>query len=147
MMMTEFAIEPYQGAGPFRFGMNEAAVLTLEQRPPRKTTNPRKEPDWDFGAYSIRFGADDRLLCEIGFSRECSVRLDDVDIFSHEDALIKILQKDSNVFEFYGFLVFFGLGITLTGFHDRNESEKAMTVFRRGRWDAKIGNPKFQKWG
>jgi hypothetical protein len=145
--MIAFAVEPYQGAGSFKFGMSEAAVLALGQQPLRKAMNPRKEPDWDFGAYSIRFGADDGLLCEIGFSKGCSVRLDDVDIFSHQDALERILQKDTNVFEFYGFLVFFGLGITLTGFHDRNESEKAMTVFRRGRWDGKIGNPKFRKWG
>lgn len=56
-------------------------------------------------------------------------------------------MKDSDVYEFYGFLVFFGLGMTLTGFHDRLESDKAVTVFRRGNWDDKLSEPKFRKWG
>lgn len=145
--MIAFPVEPYQNAGPYHFDMNEAAVLALGQAPLRKTKNPRKESEWDFGPYSIRFGADDGLLCDIGFSKQCTVTLDNIDIFSHADALERILQKDGNVYEFYGFLIFFDLGITLTGFHDRNESDKAMTVFRRGHWDSFRSKPRFRKWG
>lgn len=145
--MIVFDVQPYKGAGPFHFGMTEAEVLALGHQPLRKKINTRKEPDWRFGEYSIRFGAQDGLLCEIGFSRQCTVKLDGIDVFSDNDAFEKILQKDSNIFESYGFLVFFGLGITLTGFHDRCESDKAMTVFRRGRWDGKLNEPKFRQWG
>ena len=145
--MIIFDVQPYASAGPFRFGMTEAEALALGHQPVRRATNRRKEPDWDYGLYSVRFDARDDLLCEIGFSRQCVVNLDGIDVFSDHDAFEKILLKDSNVFEFYGFLVFFGLGITLTGFHDRSESDKAMTVFQRGRWDSKLNEPKFRKWG
>ena len=145
--MIIFDVQPYKSAGPFRFGMTEAEALALGHQPLRRKINSRKEPDWRFGIYSIRFGAEDGLLCEIGFSTQCVVKLDDIDVFSDPNAFEKILLKDSNIFESYGFLVFFGLGITLTGFHDRSESDKAMTVFQRGRWDSKVNEPKFRKWG
>ena len=37
--------------------------------------------------------------------------------------------------EYVGFIVFLGLGLTLTGFHDGNDSQRAVTAFARGRWD------------
>lgn len=145
--MNIFTVDPYKGVGPFHFGMTEDHLTALGLRPLRRTMNPRKEPDLDFGAYSMRFGAKDGQLCEIGFSKQSVVKLDEISVFSDPDALERILMKDSNIFEFYGFLVFLGLGVTLTGFHDGSDSDKAMTVFGRGRWDSMLANPKFRKWG
>lgn len=145
--MIIFDVEPFERAGPYRFGMTDAEVLAVGHEPLRKKLTPRQEPDWRFGSYSMRFGARDGGLCEIGFSKQCTVKLYDIEVFSDSNAFERILQKDSQVYEFYGFLVFFGLGITLTGFHDSSESDKAMTVFRRGYWDEKLKEPKFRKWG
>jgi hypothetical protein len=34
-----------------------------------------------------------------------------------------------------GFLVFTRLGVTTTGYHDDDESQRALTIFPRGTWD------------
>lgn len=145
--MTSFEILPYKNVGDLSFGMRHDEVLGKGYVPKRKKKNRRGEDDWSFDGFSVRFGATDNLLCEVGFSPKCSVILSDIDIFNDPETLQKILLKDSLVFEFYGFLVFFNLGITLTGFHDGNESQKAISAFARGHWDRTSADPKFLKWG
>jgi hypothetical protein len=146
-MMSTFEIDPHIGVGPFRFGMTESDVIATGLLPKNKTRNRRGEPNWIYDGYSVRFGAKDGLLCDVGFSKQCRVLLRGIDVFADSDALGKILSQAPNVFEFYGFLVFPDLGITLTGFHDGNESDKALTAFVRGHWDEFQKNPKFRKWG
>ena len=144
--MTSFEIKPYVSVGPFCFGMTEAEVLALGQIPRAKSKNSRGEANWLYDGYSVRFGKADGRLCDVGFSRLCDVTIKGIPLFADRQALQKVLDLDSDVYEFYGFLVFFGLGITLGGFHDENESEKGGTAFTRGHWDSFRSDPSFRKW-
>jgi len=47
----------------------------------------------------------------------------------------KLILKDGSPYEYVGFIIMLQLGMTLTGFHDADESQKAVTVFSPGRWD------------
>ena len=42
----------------------------------------------------------------------------------------------------HGFIVLLNLGITLTGFHDDDIYQRAVTVFARGRWDGQLSDLK-----
>ncbi|EIJ45150.1 hypothetical protein GWL_45900 [Herbaspirillum sp. GW103] len=46
-----------------------------------------------------------------------------------------MVNLDGNPYESVGFIVLLNLGITLTGFHDDDIYQRAVTVFTRGRWD------------
>ena len=53
-----------------------------------------------------------------------------------DDALRAAIKKAPSPMHDYGFVVFFGLGLTMSGFHGDDEGQNAATVFERGRWDA-----------
>ena len=145
--MTLFELKPYQGAGELRFGMVPSDVLAAFGEPRRKSVNRRGESDWSYGDHSVRFSKMDDALVEIAFLKTAKVMLNGIDVFGDPGSFARIAELDDEVFEFYGFLVFFGLGITLTGFHDKDEAQKALTMFHRGRWDQFKGDPSFKRWG
>ena len=144
--MSIFIINPYTAVGGLKFGMTQEQVLTAGYVPVKKTKNRRDEVNWLFDGFSVRFGRDNDQLCEVGLSSSCRALINGVDVFSDSGALLKIFTYDSDVYEFYGFLVFFGLGITLTGFHEDIESSKTLTAFARGYWDQSRAHPSFRKW-
>jgi hypothetical protein len=43
---------------------------------------------------------------------------------------------DPHPFEWVGFIIFLEIGIALTGYHDGDTAQRAMTIFPQGRWDA-----------
>jgi hypothetical protein len=58
-----------------------------------------------------------------------------VNVFSGPDAFPKLCRMDGAPQEVVGFIVLLSLGITMTGFHDFDEAQKAVTAFARGRLD------------
>jgi hypothetical protein len=58
------------------------------------------------------------------------------------DPMPVLLQHDPAPVEFYGFIIFTKIGVTCTGFHDDDRSQRAITVFRRGLWDKHIPKAK-----
>lgn len=144
--MNPFEIKPYEGVGNFRFGMTATEVTSIFGEPRRKGANRKGEPDWAYGDYSIRFSKAEGALVEIGFLKSAAVLFEGSDVFRDSDCFARIVARDRDVFEFYGFLVFLGLGITLTGFHDNDEAQRALTVFQRGRWDQFKNDPAFRPW-
>jgi hypothetical protein len=47
----------------------------------------------------------------------------------------QLIDKDSNPCESVGFVIFPNLGISMTGFHDNDPDEKAVSVSKKGRLD------------
>lgn len=144
--MTTFEVKPYQGTSELRFDMTPSEVSAALGEPRRKSVNRRGEPDWFYGDHSVRFSKAGDALVEIAFLKNAKVSLNGIDVFGDADSFTRIAALDDEVFEFYGFLVFFGLGITLTGFHDNDEAQKALTMFHRGRWDQFKRDPAFKRW-
>lgn len=136
-MKHSFDIQPLIGPLPLRFGMSEDQVCDLLGPPQDKSINRRKEPDWDYGEFSIRFGCTGGGVVEVGFLPEAELNLFGLDLFGDPKSFNEIVSKNSDVFESYGFIIIPSLGLTFTGFHDGNEGDKAITVFARGRWDEK----------
>jgi hypothetical protein len=77
-------------------------------------------------------------VSHIGFGRQMqNIRFKGANIFLDDESVIlaKLVAEDGNPFIYLGFIVFLNLGMTLTGFHDHNVLQKAMTMFPRGAWD------------
>jgi hypothetical protein len=58
------------------------------------------------------------------------------------DVVRRLAADDPDVKETFSFLVFLRLGITLTGFHDGEESDLSVTVFKPGLWDERVPSMK-----
>lgn len=130
-----FQIIPYQSVGPIRFGAPSTELTKALGAPRRIDKNRRGEPDYEYEGFNVRLSDKDQRVVEVGFSPSVDVRLDDVEIFSSPSAFEELIKKDGSPFEYVGFIILLNLGITLTGFHDNDPSQKAVTAFTKGRWD------------
>src|SRR5260221_9649143 len=134
-MECDFEIVSYVGAKPLLFGMTEAQAESLVGRPLRTDLNNLDERNAQYKSFSIRYSSQNGALLEVGFSSAAKVMIWGVDLFRDVEAFPKILGGDSCPYGYHGFIVLLDLGITLTGFHDNDMSQRAVTAFARGRWD------------
>ncbi|MEZ0604616.1 hypothetical protein ACAX43_21020 [Paraburkholderia sp. IW21] len=130
-----FFINPYEAVGPIRFGMTRAELVLVVGDPVRELKNRRAEADLQFPGFSIRLSKGDEKVVEVGITPDTPVMLCDVDVFVSADAFARLVKIDGAPYEYVGFVILLNLGVTMTGFHDADESQKAITVFEKGRWD------------
>jgi hypothetical protein len=132
--MTTFDIQPYVGALPVRFGMSRPDVRALFSQPPR--TLGQQQDDY-FGR--VRVAYESEAVVELGFAPgDFHLQFSGREIWtpsSQSDPLPLLLRHDSQPLESHGFLIFRELGVTVTGYHDDDVSQRAITCFVRGRWD------------
>jgi len=139
-MTSKFDIKPYIGVGDLRFGMDRAKVEQLigtASRQKKGFSGETTEYRRDNGLLTT-YDSGTNELVEIGFSRNIlELQYEDVEIFVEppKDVFKKLASLDGNPYENVGFIVLLKLGITLTGFHDDDINQRAVTVFTRGRWD------------
>ena len=134
-----FNIEPYAAVGPLRFGMTrvdtQQAIGNIDQAADLLEGIVRiHSPSNDLLA---QVSADDKLI-EVGFGRRATnVTLGSINFFTQPKAdVIKALCKlDSSAVFGYGSIVFPALGISLTGFQNEDDDDKAITAFAKGVWD------------
>lgn len=132
-------LTPYSAVGPLIFGMSkvetENAIGDINQ-----TTDLLEgiirihSPSNDLLA---QVSEDDKLI-EVGFGRRAtSVTLGSINFFTQPKAqVIKELCKlDAGAVYGYGSIVFPALGISLTGFQNEDDDDKAITAFAKGVWD------------
>lgn len=144
-MEPSFEIISYVGAKPLLFGMTERQVEAIIGPPETIMTNGLGEPDASYESFSIRYSKQDKKLVEIGFSKTARVTILGINPFTQKHGFHDLVRKDSCPYESYGFIILLDLGITLTGFHDNDPDQLAITAFVRGRWnDDKIEFHKFQ---
>jgi hypothetical protein len=142
VMQTDWLIHPYVGVGAAKLGMTQGQVAAI--------LGPPDDADVDSETDEIReerkaaalqavFSADEGQLVELGFSPPIAeLELDGVRLFSvpPDQALRHVIQRDPDPRIIHGFIVFLSLGITMTGFHNNDEAQKAVTIFAKGRWDS-----------
>lgn len=126
-------IQSYKSVGPLQFGMNEVAVRLALGEPVSSSTDRQGNQVLRYKDLNCTLGPEG--LLEVGVLPELPVRLRGIDLFNSPTALEAVCEMDGCPQEFLGFLVFMKLGVTMTGFHDQDESQKAVTAFASGRWD------------
>ena len=130
-----FVIKPYESIGPIRFGMSKDELVSVVGDPVRTSKNQHGEANLQFAGFSVRLSKDDGGVVEVGVVPETPTVLGDVDVFLSPDSFAKLVKLDGEPWEYVGFVILLNLGMTMTGFHDADESQKAITVFERGRLD------------
>lgn len=149
-MQADWVFHPYVGVGQVRLGMTPdevAAVLGPPDDSELIADMGEIREQREQAALQAVYSAGDKRLVELGFSPPIArLEFDGVPLFAarSDDALGRVIQHDPSPLTIHGFVVFFGLGLTMTGFHDDDETQKAVTVFAKGRWDRV--KPRMQKF-
>ncbi len=144
---AEFELIPYSGIISVTFGMSPAQVESALGAPD-STTQSHLGQRVEYRSFmNIAYSSTDELVNHIGFGRQMvGVKYKGLKIF--DDSTLATLQaliaEDGSPYTYLGFIVLMKLGFTLTGFHDNDRSQLAITMFPRGAWDARI--PKLKQF-
>lgn len=138
-MAGGFYIQPYIGVGALHFGMEKSEVESLVGPPIISDTGFLGEAtEYRRGNELLTtYDQKNHTLVEIGIGRRIvELEYEGMEIFTMPplEVLRKLIELDGSPFECVGFIVLLELGMTLTGFHDGDIDQKAVTVFERGRW-------------
>lgn len=125
-------IRPYESVGPMRFGMSPSEADAQLGAPQTVTKNRSGETVYRYPELLLTF--DGRGLAEIGIPPEGKPTFQSLDPFTRV-GFDHLLTEDGDAQETLGFVVLLNLGITVTGMHDGDASQLAVTAFRKGRWD------------
>jgi hypothetical protein len=132
-MSTVFSLVPYVGAIPVTFEMSSTDVESVIGPPSSVETNFIGERDERRDGLSIRYSIADGKVVEVSFLPGVDLVFEGRNMFKEPDLVGYLRQFDQEVYEYMGFLIFLDLGITVTGFHDNDDAQKAIVAFRKGR--------------
>lgn len=139
-----FVIRPFEGAGAINFGMSPSNVAALIGDPDQISTNHLKQRVEFRSFMNVAYATDsgkNLIVNHIGFGRQMQeVLFENANLFRDDprDVLRALTLADRNPMIYLGFVVFLNLGVALTGFHDNDISQKAVSVFERGAWDKRL---------
>lgn len=139
---TEFELFPYVGAGPLTFGMSPAQVEGSLGAPESAGLNHLGQRVEHRSLMTLGYSAgDDGELNHIGFGRQMTnVRYGNLKIFGGQNGQVlqALCAEDGHPYVYLGFIVLLNLGFALTGFHDNDEDQLAVTLFPKGAWDNRL---------
>jgi hypothetical protein len=135
-----FVIESYVSAGPLKFGMSHAELIATIGEPAVQEKSRLGDVIARYDGFGATISA--AGVVEVYFLPTTDVTLSSVEIYSDDRTFDKLCALDGAPKELLGFIVLLELGVTLTGFHDQDQSQKAITAFARGRWDQLSGKMK-----
>jgi len=145
---TEFVIEPGTGVRPILFGMTPSDVRNvLGLEPESIDTTPsevRKMREYYPEFVGVDYDSNEQV-CSVSFVPlgKVELRFGSTNLFDDEagiNPLAVLLRVDPSPFESYGFIIFDKIGIAVTGYHDGDESQRAITVFK-GSWGLDHATP------
>lgn len=127
-------IVTYKSVGPIEFGMSSDQVIGVSNPPLHTETNQFGEDVLDLGAVRVSISPLAGVV-EVGLLPEAHPLISGIEIFQSPWALRRLVALDGAPKEIFGFVVLLNLGITVTGLHDGDVSQRAVTAFAEGRWD------------
>jgi hypothetical protein len=133
MTKTTYSITPHVGAKPLLLDMSPSDVESVLGQAQMKSRTFQKELTYDYEFLNVGFDKADRV-CHIGFVPGSCVEYDGLSVWTKE-AFNWLCILDGSPKEVVGFVVLLSLGLAFTGFHDGDESQKAVSLFAGGRYD------------
>ncbi len=123
----------YSHFGTVLFGMDEKQVNQIYGKPNNIRSNNESELEYHYDGFIVRYSSDDVTVREFTLFPKLkgSFKLNELKLNWEDDLLTILCQLDGGPQEFYGYIVLFKLGITLTGYHDEDVSKKAISVFKQ----------------
>lgn len=132
-MITQFNIEPHRGALPIVFGMSREEVIGLLGSPRSSFLiwDGSGTSD-DYSGFNIGYDTAGTVN-HIGFAPgRIELCIQDRMIWNaatQPDPNPLLLVLDPNPFEYVGFWFYLQIGVTTTGYHDKDSAQYAVTVF------------------
>jgi hypothetical protein len=129
----KFDIRPYEGVGPLSFGDSVDSVRASLGDPRREGSLAGR---WQltYPLLKARFSSQQGGLIEASFLPAADVTWNGNHVFSNP-TFHALLVADGDPQECVGFVVLLELGLAVTGIHDNDPGQRALTVFARGTWD------------
>ncbi|MRW94193.1 hypothetical protein GJ699_29890 [Duganella sp. FT80W] len=128
-------INSYKNVNGLAFGSSEAEAISIFGLPIRQAINREQEKELCFSDHTLRFDAKSGELREVSLLPQCSGAVNGKPVSWDEGFFDWLKTQDGDLKEVLGFVLSLKLGIALSGFHDNDESQKAIHAFRYGDWD------------
>ena len=130
-----FKIKPYVSVGGVAFGGAESECLGKLGFPLATDVNREGLVELVYGHVIVRLDPIERRVVEFTLLPHCESTIEGIEITWDTEFLARACKNDGKPREVYGFVVLCNLGIAITGIHDDDVSQMAITVFNRGAFD------------
>lgn len=135
MAICEFLVEE-NGLSPQLIGMSRCEIdQVLGELPKPDGTGLNGEEAFRYNGSHVRVVTRQDRAVEIAIVPPATVLFRGEPLFENGSVWRHIVAADGDARESLSFIVLRRLGLTLTGFHDRDQSQLAVTAFEPGRWD------------
>jgi hypothetical protein len=142
MASCEFRIVS-NGLHPLLIGMSrEQLDRVMHEEPKVSPSRIAGEETLQFENANARVVMREGRIVEIALTPPASVLFEDKPLFQDPSVWRAVVAGDGDAQECLGFIVLQQSGLTLTGFHDNDPAQLAVTAFELGRWDAMQGQMK-----
>jgi len=148
--MNDYVINSYVGVNEFTFGLNRNRVHEMLGKPERERKSMFTEEITDFwkdSGLQLTFSSSQGNLKEISlYPNIGNAFINGLELFSQPSPNVfsELVKQDKSVKESEGIIVFFKLGIAVTGFGNEDDN-KSVTAFSHGCWD--INDPDLRAYG
>lgn len=137
-------INPYVSVDSLQFGKSTPEnCIALYGKPNSIRKNRESVDEYEYDEFIFRFDPASNTLRECTLLPKAVARIQNLDVTWDRKFLEKACQQDGHPVDVYGFIVLPTLGIAVTGIHDDDRSQLAVTVFAKGEFDELIreGSP------
>lgn len=128
-------IDSYNNVNGLIFGSSEVDAIAVFGEPVSRKTNRESERELHFSDFILRFDAISGGLREVTLLPFCEGMINGDAVFWDDRFLQWLALHDKNLIEVLGFVLSLKVGVAISGFHDDDEAEKAIHMFRYGDWD------------
>lgn len=135
-MNRTFRIQPYVGVEDLTFGMTTEEVGAVLGPPVRSLKNRKGGVEEVREGVKVCYSPATQTSTDFVLFPPAQAVYYGVDLLASSDPVSVLIPDDPAPLESMGIVVFLRLGLTVTGFDEPDEADKAVTVFMEGRWDA-----------
>jgi hypothetical protein len=129
-------IVPYTTFGPLKFGRSSKSdCVSMLGEPKRVRTNHEGVDEFHYDEFIIRFDPSNSTFREGTLLPRTAATIDDLDVTWDHEFLRQACDRDGSPRDVCGFIVLKSLGIAVTGLHDDDEPQLAITAFSKGEFD------------
>jgi hypothetical protein len=133
--ISEFQIDK-GGFAPLLIGMSRHEIdEVLDELPTPDRAGLDGEEAFRYIDSHVRVVMRNNQAVEIALVPPAQVSFRGKPVFENHSVWREIVAVDGEASQFLGFIVLRRLGLTLTGFHDVDRGQLAITAFEHGRWD------------
>jgi hypothetical protein len=134
--MSSIIITPYATFGPLELGKTtKHECVALLGEPLRTQVSNGGAEEFVYEQFIVRFDPKKAKVRECTLLPRAKATINGIAVTWDKCFLHSLCEQDRSPRDVYGFIVFPSLGLAVTGVHDGDESQLAVTVFSEGEFD------------